>query len=258
MKLLDKQDKNSIGLIGHTIIDYPNPELARAAIDIMVAAGVDLIECQIPFSEPVADGPTFMHANYAALEQGVTVEQCFEFMYEVTKKHKVPFVFMTYVNIVYVRGFKNFVKQAKEVGASGAIVPDLPVELADDYLQACLENNFATPHLVPPNVDDNRLLMLLNACRGFVYAVARSGVTGSHSDMNNTIISHINRIKAHTELPVAVGFGIQKRDDIEFLKPYADYAIVGTQALRVLHSEGLEGLKVFWQKLAGPSIVASG
>ena len=144
MSILQKHDENSIGLIGHTVIDYPNPKLARSAIDIMVDAGVSLIECQIPFSEPIADGPTFMHANHEALAQGVTVAHCFAFMREVTQKHKIPFVFMTYANIVFANGFENFVHKAKEAGASGAIVPDLPAELAVDYLEICRQND-STP-----------------------------------------------------------------------------------------------------------------
>src|SRR3989338_8064110 len=126
--LLKKHDKNSIGLIGHTIVNYPNADLTRQAIDIMVEAGVSLIELQIPFSEPIADGPLFTHANHQALAQGVNIEQSFALMAEVSRKHAIPFVFMTYGNVLYQQGFDQFIVRAKKAGAKGIIVPDLPVD----------------------------------------------------------------------------------------------------------------------------------
>lgn len=247
--LLKKHDKNSIGLIGHTIINYPSPEECEKAIAIMVEAGVDLIELQIPFSEPVADGPLFLKANHEALEAGVSVAQCFNFMHRISKKYNIPFVFMTYVNILYKKGFENFVQAAAAAGAKGLIVPDLPVEMATDYLAACTKYAVAAIGLIPPNVTGARLQKIAEAAQGFIYAVARAGVTGSKTEMNKELIAFVERIRHHSELPIAVGFGIATAADIEFLKPHVDYAIVGSQALRVLKEKGLSELRRFWHEL---------
>lgn len=249
-QLLPTTDDNNIGLIGHIIVNYPTPSLAYDSVATMVEAGVKLIELQIPFSEPVADGPTLMHANHRALANGVTVNQCFEFMEKVAKKFPIPFVFMSYGNIVYHHGFEKFVIRAKSVGAKGAIVPDLPYDITQDYLDICDQHDFFHAQLIPPNVTEERLVGLVNAATGFIYAVARSGVTGKHSSFNDGVITHLQNIRQHTELPIAVGFGVQSRADVEWLKPYADYAIIGSKALTVLETQGIDGLRKFWQGIA--------
>ncbi|QLH44067.1 MAG: tryptophan synthase subunit alpha [Coxiellaceae bacterium] len=180
---MKKYPDNTIGLIGHSIINYPSPELAMAAVGLMAEVGVDLIELQIPFSEPIADGPVFMAANHAALAAGVTVKDCFNFMQQASAKWQVPLVFMTYANIIYKQGFAEFVAHAKAVGAKGAIVPDLPIDMAAEYLAACEQQDFAPVQVIPPNVSDARLKLLTKASKGFVYAVARTGVTGAKRNL---------------------------------------------------------------------------
>lgn len=247
--LLKKHDANSIGLIGHTIVNYPTEKDAQEAVAIMVEEGVDLIELQIPFSEPVADGPLFMEANHEAIAAGVTVTQCFDFMRKVSQQYPTPFVFMSYANIIYKKGFENFVKSATAAGAKGAIVPDLPLENAAEYLAVCQQQNFAAIQIVPPNTDDKRIQLLTHAAHGFIYAVARSGVTGAKTAFNHQLIDFIQRIRSCTELPIAIGFGISSAEDVRFLKPYADYAIVGSQALRILKEQGLDRYRQFWHEL---------
>lgn len=250
MKLaLKKHDTNSIGLIGHIIVNYPSPKEAEAAVAVMVEEGVDLIELQIPFSEPVADGPLFMAANHAAIAAGVTVAQCFEFMHKMTQQYPIPFVFMTYANIIYKKGAENFITAAIAAGAKGAIVPDFPLEDAAEYLALCQQLDFAPIQLIPPNVSEQRLKQLSDASQGFIYAAARSGVTGAKTDLNHALIHFVQRIRSNTQLPIAVGFGIASAADILFLKPYADYAIVGSQALRVLAEQGLTQYRQFWRAL---------
>jgi len=254
-ELLKKHNKNSIGLIGHTIVNYPSPELARQAVDVMVEQGVSLIELQIPFSEPVADGPLFMRANFAALDQGVTVERCFECMHEVSAKHAIPFVFMSYANILFKRGYKNFITAATEAGAKGIIVPDLPVDNGDEFIAICKQYDFAAIQVIPPNISSARLALLARAASGFIYVVARSGVTGTKTDFSQTLITFLAKIREHTDLPIAVGFGVSTPEDVAILKSYADYAIVGSQALRVLQAEdGLKGYSKFWQDMYAASI----
>lgn len=246
---LKKHNETSIGLIGHVIVDYPDPKTARQAIDVMVEAGVALIELQIPFSEPIADGPLFTYANHKALENGVTVADCFKFMEEASKKHSIPFVFMTYGNVLVKMGFEHFVKKAKQAGSKGMIVPDLPVESVEELLKICQEQDFCWAQVIPPNISEERLKLLAKASQGFIYAVARSGVTGAQTKFGEELQAFIKKIRQYSDLSVAVGFGVSSDSDINYLKSIVDYAIVGSHALRVLEKEGLQGLKLFWQKL---------
>lgn len=247
--LLTKHSDNTIGLIGHHIVNYPTPEIAREAIRTMAQEGVALIELQIPFSEPSADGPVFLAANQVALEQGVDVAQAFALMQEMTTQFATPMVFMTYVNIIMQYGFKEFVIAAKKAGARGAIIPDLPFDCEPEFWQACREHDFATIPLIPPNITQERLEKILKQGTGFVYAVARTGVTGAKTKFGQELIEFLTKIRQHTDLPIAVGFGVTSPQDIAFLKPYADYAIVGTHALITLRDQGIKGLKQFWQGL---------
>ena len=248
--LLKKHDKNSIGLIGHTIVNYPNADLTRQAIDIMVEAGVSLIELQIPFSEPIADGPLFTHANHQALAQGVNIEQSFALMAEVSRKHAIPFVFMTYGNVLYQQGYERFVIRAKEAGAQGIIVPDLPIDQTPDLVTACQQHQLAWIQVIPPNATEQRLSLLAKASQGFIYAVARSGVTGAKTALNQQLTNFITRIRQYSDLPIAVGFGIASPQDVAFLRPIADYAIVGSAALRILQEGGVPALRKFWFALS--------
>jgi len=249
-QLLAKHNNNSIGLIGHTVIDYPSPKKARQIIEVMIDAGVSLIELQIPFSDPVADGPLFVEANQQALAHHVDVAQCFAFMQDMTSQYSIPFVFMTYANIVFKKGFAEFVKHAVAVGAKGAIIADLPIEASTDYLKACQQQHFSAIQIIPPNVDESRLSALVSQSQGFVYVVSRSGVTGSKTQFGAEISQFVPRVRSHTDLPIAVGFGVSSADDIEFLKPIADYAIVGTQTLRTYQQHRLAGVQRLWQALA--------
>ncbi|MGB6976771.1 MAG: tryptophan synthase subunit alpha [Gammaproteobacteria bacterium] len=247
--LLPKLSPNAIGLIGHTIINYPSAVQARESVATMVNEGVALIELQIPFSEPVADGPLFMRANHEAIAAGVTVQDCFTFMHEMSKVHKIPFVFMSYVNILYKQGYAAFAKQAAQMGAKGVIVPDLTLENAQEYLAACADHGLAAIQVIPPNVSEERLSKLAKASQGFVYAVARSGVTGMQTQFSQFFPAFLQRLRQHTDLPIAVGFGITSPDDVRFLKSYADYAVVGSQALRILQEQGIAKLQQFWHQL---------
>lgn len=247
--LIPRRENKSIGLIGHSIIGFPNLEVTKKLVAILVEQGADLIELQIPFSEPIADGPLFTRANFDALSQGITVDTCMNLMHELTTIYSIPFVFMTYANVVFRRGFESFVIAAKQAGARGAIIPDLPIDLADEYLTACQKHDFAAIQIIPPNITDQRLPGVCKAAQGFIYAVARTGVTGEKTELGQPVADLLTKIRNHTNLPVAVGFGITTKQDLEFLAPYADYAVIGTQTLRVYQEKGLEGVADFWREL---------
>jgi len=239
-------------IMGHLIADYPDRKTALAMIDVMADAGVRYIEIQIPFSEPVADGPLFLKANHEALARGVRVGDAFDLLALAAKRHShVSFLFMTYLNVVYRIGYAEFVKRSVAAGAKGCIVPDLPCEYATDFEAAGAKQNFYNVRLLPPNIDQARLELLCSSAKGFVYAVARSGVTGTKTDFGTQLKDQVARIKHLTKIPVAVGFGVATPDDVKKLRDAsADIAVIGSEAMRVHARDGLTGLVSFWKSMS--------
>ncbi len=249
--LTDEQRSNGIAVMGHVIADFPSASSCRSLIDVMVKAGVEIIEIQIPFSEPMADGALFAHANQVALEQGVTVAASFKLMREVTKKYSIPFLFMTYTNIVFKMGFSEFIRAAKNAGAKGAIIPDLALDHSAEYIELCRREQFALVQVIPPNVSDERLKDLCESASGLVYAAARFGVTGTKTKFGDELKDFLARIRRATDLPIAVGFGVKSRADVKFLAGKADVAVVGSRGLEVFQEGGLKAAKKFWESICG-------
>jgi tryptophan synthase alpha chain len=215
----------------------------------MVEAGVDLMELQIPFSEPIADGPVILRANQESLATGITVEQCLDFAARVSREFDIPFLFMTYYNILFKFGVAKFAAEMAKRGLKGAIVPDLPPEEAGDYLRAMAANGLDPIFIFAPNSPDYRLNLLAESSRGFVYCVARKGVTGAQTEFSRDLDAYLDRCRAATELPLALGFGVSSKEDVEFLKGKADIAVVGSQAIRVFDRDGVEAVGTFLKGL---------
>jgi len=245
-----KTEGQKIGLMGHIIADFPNRELALSAITTMVENGVSVIEIQIPFSEPMADGPVFMAANHRALAAGVGVEESLELMSLVSKKYPhIDFIFMTYLNIVFKMGYEIFVEKASVAGVRGLIVPDLPIEHSTALDNSCEKHGVDNIRLIAPNTTEDRMAEILSKASGLVYVVARKGVTGSETNFSGDLIQLIGKVRQHTGLPLAVGFGVRDGKGVEALSGLADYAIIGTKAFQVLEEKGVDGLKEFWKQI---------
>jgi len=241
--------EKEILLMTHIVIGYPNLEESLRIVEKMVAAGVDLMELQIPFSDPMADGPVILKANQKALEQGITVSDCIEFGKTVCSRFDIPFLYMTYANIPYKFGMKAFAATLKESGISGAIVPDLPPEEGEDYIQAMHASDLDPIFLYSPNTPESRMKQLSEISRGFIYCVARKGVTGRETAFANDFESYLNRCRRSTSLPLAVGFGVQNREDIQFLTGKAEIAIVGSQTIRLVDEQGTDAVEGFIRAL---------
>ena len=247
--LRDRLRKKEILLMTHIVLGYPSFEDSYSIIKAMVEAGVDIMELQIPFSEPIADGPVILRANQISLENGTTVAQCFDFADKIIKEFDIPFLFMTYYNILFKYGLEAFANNMNKVGIKGAIVPDLPPEEGENYLLAMKENNLAPIFIFSPKTTDDRLKYISSFAKGFVYCVARKGVTGSDTDFTKDITSYIDRCKKATSLPIAVGFGVKNKSDIDFLKAKADIAVIGTQTIRLVENNGVEAVFDFIKNL---------
>lgn len=247
--LKDRRQKQEILLMTHLVLGHPHFDTSLRLVENMVQAGVDLIELQIPFSEPIADGPVILRANQEALNGGSTVDKCFEVASEVSRRFDIPFLFMSYYNVLFRRGVIKFVERMQQAGLRGAIVPDLPPEEAEEYLTAMKESLLSPIFIYAPNTKPARLATIAQHASGFVYCVARKGVTGTDTAFSTDLAQYLERARAATSLPLAVGFGVKEKQDVDFLRGKADIAVVGSETLRVLERGGLAAVGPFLSSL---------
>lgn len=243
------REEKELLLMTHIVLGYPSFDDSARLVETMVNAGVDLIELQIPFSEPMADGAVILKANSEALKAGATVERSFEVAEKLCAEFDIPFLFMTYYNILYCHGVKKFVDRCKSIGIQGCIIPDLPPVEGKEYLDAMQAAQLSPVHIFTPNTTDDRMRVLNDYSGGFIYAVARKGVTGKDTAFSEDIAQYLERCRAHTQLPLAVGFGVKSREDFDFLSGKSDIAVVGSETIRVMEKEGIEGVKTFIDSL---------
>jgi tryptophan synthase alpha chain len=237
--------EKKILLMTHIVIGYPSLEASLDIVRAMVAAGVDLMELQIPFSEPIADGPVILRANQASLANGITVSDCMDFARRAAAECDIPFLLMTYYNILFKYGVDRFADHMAADGLRGAIVPDLPHEEGHTYLSAMNRNDLAPIFIFAPTTSETRMREIARHAAGFVYCVARKGVTGLQTDFSDTLQSYLARCRAVTGLPLALGFGVKDRADIEFLTGKVDIAVIGTQTIRIVEERGVDAVGEF-------------
>lgn len=211
---------------------FPDPETSRAIGLAYADNGADLVELGVPFSDPLADGPVIHAAGTAALRAGVTVEDVLEVARSLSGR--VPVVLMCYANPIFVRGTTRFADGLLDAGVSGLIVPDLPLEEAPRLLSTCDERGIALVPLVAPTTPEDRLTRIGAVARGFLYTVSLTGTTGERGDLDReSLASVLARAASHTQVPVAVGFGIgtpeQARAAVE---AGADGVIIGSRLVR--------------------------
>ncbi|MCB1190650.1 MAG: tryptophan synthase subunit alpha [Leptospiraceae bacterium] len=247
----EKRNSKDILLMTHLVIGHPSLEENYKVIDAMVEYEVDLIELQIPFSEPTADGPVILKANHNALKQNIKIQDCFKLIQKVSSQYpQIPFLIMTYYNILFCNGEKQFVKEAKNNGIKGFIIPDLPPEEAGNYLEICRTENLDTIFIFTPTNSPDRLKEISESSTGFIYCIGRKGVTGTKTTFNQETLELVKRYKKATNLPLAMGFGIQERSDIELLKGQVDIAVIGSKLIQIQEKEGLNGIKSFLKEVS--------
>jgi tryptophan synthase alpha chain len=237
--------KNQLGLMTHVVVGYPNLATTEKLVTAMAHAGANFIELQIPFSDPIADGPVILNANQKALDQKVQISDALKLMRRLSQKlNSTPLLFMTYYNILLHRGVEKFCRESKEAGASGLIVPDLPVEEAGEYLKACQKNKLAPIFVAAPNTPDARLKKIRRVVQGFFYVTARTGITGAQTRLSPETKKFFTHVKKNIPLPLAVGFGINSPAQIQALKNSpAAIAVVGSAVLRALEKGGVPAVE---------------
>ncbi len=237
--LKTRLEKKEILLMTHIVMGYPSFDDSFRIIETMVEAGVDLMELQIPFSEPTADGPVIVRANQKALKRGATVKDCLKFTETVTQRFDIPFLIMSYYNIAFKYGVEPFTAAMSNCGIRGAIIPDLPPEEGRGYLDAMQQHDLAPILIFSPTTSPQRMQYIASFGSGFIYCVARKGVTGENTTFSKELKTYLEQCRRSTHLPLALGFGIKKKSDIDFLKGKVEIVVIGSQAIRIMEQQGI-------------------
>jgi tryptophan synthase alpha chain len=221
--------ENRAAFVAYLCAGDPDFATSRAACGAVLAGGVDLLELGVPFSDPLADGLTNQLAAQRALAAGMTSARVFELVRALRADHpEVPIVFYTYYNLVFAHGVDAYVRAARAAGVDGMLTLDLPPEEAGELLAASRAHDLKTVFIVAPTTPDRRLPRIAAAATGFLYYVSREGVTGVRPEVAGGVPEAVARIRAHTPLPVVVGFGLSRRDQVSQVARCADGVVVGS------------------------------
>jgi tryptophan synthase alpha chain len=226
--------KPGIKLMTHVVGGYPDLAASENIVLAMAQNGADLIEIQLPFSDPSADGPAIVHANYGALAGGVKTQDVLAMIRRLREKTDVPLLVMSYLNPIVAYGEEKMITDLVSAGGDGFIVPDCPVEERESsFIQKCNDASLAFVPLVAPSTSPERMKELADASRSpFVYAVLRLGVTGRKTELGAEELNYLSSVKTHTGRSVAAGFGISDKSQIDALTGHADCAIIGSEITR--------------------------
>lgn len=206
----------------------------RKLIFEMERQGTDIIELGVPFSDPLADGPTIQRSSERALKNRININSVFNLARAVRLKTNIPIVFLTYYNLINHYGLRKFVQRAKAAGVDGVIVPDLPPEESKELRRIAKKTNFALIHLLAPTSSTKRIKMVADASSGFIYYVSLTGTTGARENLPKEISSSLRKIKRMTRKPVCVGFGISRPEQVRLISRLADGIIVGSAIIKVI------------------------
>ncbi len=247
-----------VALMPFMTVGYPDFETSLELVRAMVAAGADAIELGIPFSDPLADGPTIQHASYRALEAGTTPAMAIDAVGRLRRAGvEVPIILMGYCNTFLALGEERAISDAARAGADGFIIVDLPPEESDATLALCRRYGLDLIYLVAPTSDDERIAEVVRRAGGFIYCVGVVGVTGARPELAEELPGFLRRLRTKTDLPLAVGFGISRRTHVTALKGLANAAIVASAIIDLVESspreERVERVRDYVEVLTGRS-----
>ncbi|GAA0451688.1 tryptophan synthase subunit alpha [Alkalibacillus silvisoli] len=206
-------------------------------------AGATAIEIGIPFSDPVADGPTIQEASKRAKEHGVTLQAIIDILKQERDTIKAPIIFMTYINPIYKYGIERLMKEVKEAGVDGLIIPDLPLEHLSLIEDARTKAGIALIQLVSLTSSRKRMKEIASASEGFLYAVTVNGITGARQSFNEDLQEHFNDLKSVSPTPVLAGFGISTKEHVKQMTSFSDGVIVGSQIIKLLQNDDMGEIK---------------
>ena len=239
--------KKEGALIAYVMGGDPEPSLTPKIAKALIKGGIDILEIGIPFSDPIADGPTIQAASTRALNAETTPTMVFEIVKNIKKEYNIPTVTMTYYNLLFKMGLDKFFRTAKEHGVDGTIIPDLPLEESTDYRKAAKTNGIDTIFLAAPSTVNVRLREMATYSSGFLYLVSRFGVTGTKSIVEESTLSLIKNTLKYTagQIPLAVGFGVSKPEHVRrIICSGADGVIVGSALVDIINANLLNQEKM--------------
>lgn len=231
-KFTELKKKGKKAFIAFITAGDPDLETTVDLVRGFEKAGVDIVELGVPFSDPLADGPTIQAASQRALAKGTTIPKILTAVKEIRKFSQMPIALMTYYNPVFHYGEVNFIKDAKSAGVDGVIVPDLPPEEAKTLIAASRKADFSTVFFLSPTTTDSRIKKIVNASTGFIYYVSLTGVTGTQQGLPKDIIQRIKKVKRATSKPICVGFGVSTAQEVQSIGSVADGVIVGSAIIK--------------------------
>ncbi len=233
-------------LIGYVTVGYPSLDATIKAVTVLEEAGCDIVELGIPFSDPLADGMTIQRASHQALESGVTPNICIETAARIRRQVKLPLLFMTYYNPVLRFGQELFCLASSKAGIDGLIIPDLPPEEGQILEDACFAKALDLVYLLAPNSTQERIALVAQHSRGFIYLVSLTGVTGARESLSADLSGFVANVRRSAKQPLCLGFGVSTPEQARQFANLADGVIVGSRLIQLIEEDAsLNSLRDF-------------
>lgn len=227
--------RRQVGLAAFLTVGYPEPASTPHLVRALVEGGADFIELGVPFSDPLADGATIQRASFQALERGITLEDCLAVARQLRQEDlEVPLILMGYYNPFFRYGLERLGEACQAAGVDGLIIPDLPPEEAGELAGYCRARSLDLIFMLAPSSTEERIARICQGASGFVYCVSLTGVTGVRSHLSPAVAPFLARVRRHTGLPLAVGFGISTREHVEEVARLAEAAVVGSALIDLI------------------------
>lgn len=242
--------ENKKAFIGFVTAGDPSLDKTEEFVLEMERAGATLVEIGIPFSDPIAEGPVIQEANIRALSAGCTTDKVFDMVASLRTKTEIPLVFLTYLNPIFKYGSERFCKRCKEVGIDGLIIPDMPYEEKGEISEVATQYNVDLISLIAPT-SASRIEMIAKEAQGFIYVVSSMGVTGVRSDIKTNVEDIVKSIRKVTDIPVAIGFGIHTREQVQEYFKEADGVIIGSAIVKIIAQYGNKAGEKIYEYIHG-------
>jgi tryptophan synthase alpha chain len=239
------------GMVAYLTAGDPSPVVTPDLVAALERGGADLVELGVPFSDPIADGPVIQAAGDRALRAGTTLAKVLEMATQIRRKSEIPLLLFTYLNPALRYGFDRLATDAKAAGIDGVLLTDVSVEEAEEYVKVMRAAGLDTVFLAAPTSTDHRLDLIAKYSSGFIYLVSRTGITGEQQTIAESALPLIQRMRAHTNLPLALGFGISKPEHVEALREHVDAVVVGSAIVRQIDKDPSK-LEAFMRDLTRP------
>jgi tryptophan synthase alpha chain len=230
------------GLVIYVMAGDPDLETTRELVLELERSGADVIELGVPFTDPLADGPSIQAANERALASGTTLEQILEMVSGLRQETQIPILLMTYYNPIFRAGEAGLARQARAAGVDGLLITDLPPEEASQWKAAAREAGLDTIFLLAPTSTGDRIRLAAELASGFIYCVSRTGVTGVRTELPEDLHALLERIRSRTDQPIAVGFGVSTREHVRQIGEWCDAAVVGSAVVNLIGRDGRDAV----------------